>query len=98
MSAFRVAWPIYVAVAVALSGCVLDTTESDNGDHEWIGEAPLELDAVSGGGDDDGTEDQRQETHDDGSTQSEENAVAVPHAEPDPEPWDPGDGTGSDDA
>ncbi len=98
MSAFRVAWPICFAVAVVLSGCVLDTTESDDGDNEWIGEAPLELDGVSGEGDDDGTEEQRQQTDDDGSIQSEANAVAVPHAEPDPEPWDPGDGAGSDDA
>ena len=97
MSAFRVAWPMGVVVAFALSGCVLDTTESDAVDHEWIGEAPQELDAVSGEGNDDGTEDQRHQTDDDGSTQAEASALAVPHAEPDPEPWDPGDGHGSDD-
>ncbi len=97
MSTFKVTWPVCVGLALALSGCVMDTSESDDGDHERIGETPLALEGVSGEGEDDGTETGRQDTDDGSSTETDANSVAVPHAEPDPEPWDPGNGQGSDD-
>jgi hypothetical protein len=97
MNPFRLAWPICVGIALALSGCVLDTAESDEVDDEWNGEARLELDGVSGEGNDDSSEDQRAGTDDDDTTEAGEASVAVPHVEPDPEPWEPGDGHGSDD-
>ncbi|MBW2455671.1 MAG: hypothetical protein JRI68_14225 [Deltaproteobacteria bacterium] len=93
MSTFtRVVWPVCVAATLVLSGCVVDTSESEDIDEERTGEVYLELDGTSGEGEDDEGDNQRDTLDDGTSTETEEGALAVPHAEPDPEPWDPGDG------
>jgi len=95
MSTFRIVWPVCVATVFALSGCVVDATESDEVDDERTGEVFLLLDGPSGEGNE--STEQREAPDDGTSTETQTGTVAVPHAEPDPEPWDPGDGHGSDD-
>lgn len=99
MSTFaRIVWPVCVAATLALSGCVVDTTGSEELDEERTDEVYLELDGTSGAGQSDESDEQRSGMDDGTSTETDANAVAVPQVEPDPEPWDPGDGHGSDDS